>query len=74
MERLLLQRLNPRLTRRVRLAFRKLAQFSFRHTEFRGSTIETHDKLGKYPHDRFVNVFQSGKMDGYLRGELVLVD
>ena len=67
-------RLNSRLTCRSGVAFRKEAQFSFRHSEFCGATIQTDNKLWKYPHDGLVNVFQSGKMDTHLPSELVLVD
>ena len=56
------------------IACRKLAQFSFRHNKFRGATIQTDNKLRKYPHDGLVNVFQSGEVDAYLPSELALVN
>jgi hypothetical protein len=67
-------RLNSRLPCRSGVAFCKLAQFRFRHCKFRGATIQADNKLRKYPHGGLVNVFQSGKMDAYLPGELALVD
>ena len=66
--------LNSRLACRGDVAFRKARQFSFRHSEFGGATIQTDNNLWKYPHDRLVNVFQAGKMDAYLSSELALVD
>jgi hypothetical protein len=47
-------RLNSRLTPRNCVAFRKLAQFSLRHHKFRSATIQTDNKLWKYPHDGLV--------------------
>jgi hypothetical protein len=44
----------------------------FRHIKFRGATIQTDNKLWKYPHDRPVKVFQSKEMNCYLCGELAL--
>jgi hypothetical protein len=67
-------RLNSGLTRRSGVAFCKDAQFSFRHSEFCGATIQTDNKLWKYPHNGLVNVLQSGKMDAHLPAELLLVD
>jgi len=67
-------RLSSRLPCRSGVTFCKFAQFSFRHSKFRGATIQTDNNLWKYPHDRFVNVFQAGKMDAYLSSELALVD
>jgi len=55
-------------------AFRKDAQFSFRHSEFRGATIQTDNKLGKYPHDGLANILQAGEVDAHLSLELTLVD
>jgi hypothetical protein len=72
-ELVLLQRLTARLPCRGGVASRKQAQLRFRHSEFGSATIQTDNKLWKYPHDIFVNVFQSGKMYGYLSGELPLV-
>jgi hypothetical protein len=66
-------RLDARLTRPNGVAFGKLAQISVRHSKFRGATIQTDNNLWKYPHDGLVNVFQSGKMDGYLPAEPALV-
>jgi len=66
--------LNARLTRRSGVAFRKLAQFSFRHSKFRGATIQTDNKLWKDPHDGLINVVQTANMDAHLSGELALVD
>jgi len=57
-----------------RIAFPKLPQFSFRHSELGNATIQTDRKFWKYPHDGLVNVLQSGKMNAYLPGELSLVD
>src|SRR5882757_1061307 len=62
------------LTCRSGVAFRKQRQFGFGDSEFRSSTIQTDNKLRKHPRDGLVDVFQSGKMDGHLRGELALVD
>ena len=56
------------------VAFRKDAQFSFGHTKFRGATIQTDNKLWKYPHDGLVNIFQAGEVDAHLSRELTLVD
>ena len=47
---------------------------SFRHSEFRDATIQTDNKLRKYPDDGLVNVFQSGEMDPHLRVEFALID
>ena len=55
------------------VALCKLAQFSFRHSKFRGATIQADNNFWKYPHDGLINVFQAGKMDAYLPGELALV-
>jgi hypothetical protein len=60
--------------RRSGVAFRKLAQFSFRHSKFRGATIQTDNKLWKYPHDGLINVVGTAKMDAHLSGELALAD
>ena len=68
------QRLNSRLTCSSGNAFRKLAQFSFRHSELGGATIQTDHKFWKYPRDGLVNVLQSGEMNAYLPNELPLVD
>jgi len=68
-----LSKINSRLSCRSGVVFCKYAQFSFRHSKFRGATIQTDHKLCKYPHDRLVNVFQSGEMDAHLRAELPLV-
>ncbi len=68
------QRLNSRLTCRSVVAFRQEAQFSFRHSELGGATIQTDHKFWKYPHDGLVNVLQSGEMNAYLPAELALVD
>ena len=43
-------RLNARLTRCSGVAFRKLAQVSFRHSKFRRATIQTDNELWNYPH------------------------
>jgi hypothetical protein len=67
-------RLNSRLTCRSGVASHKLAQFSFRHSEFRVDAIQTDNKLREYPHDGLVNVFQSGEMDADLPAELALVN
>ena len=67
-------RLNSRLTPRSSVAFHKLAQFSFRDSKFRSTTIQTDNKLWKYPHDRIVKILQSGKMDAYLPCKLALID
>ena len=56
------------------MAFRKLAQFSFRHGELGGAAIQTDHKFWKYPYDGLVNVLQSGEMNAYLPSELPLVD
>jgi hypothetical protein len=55
-------------------ALRELAQFSVWKKEFRCATIQADNELWENPHDRLVNVFQSGKMDAYFPGELALVD
>ncbi len=68
------QRLNSRLTCSSGIALRKLAEFSFRHSELGGATIQTDHEFWKYPHDGLVNVLQSGEMNAYLPGELSLVD
>jgi len=54
--------------------FAKQAQFNFRDSELRSATIQTDKNLREYPHYGLINVFQSGKMDGYLRAELARVD
>jgi hypothetical protein len=64
----------PRLAFHGGINFRKVAQFSFLHSKFRGATIQTDNKLWKYPDCRLINVFQSAKMDNYLSAELALVD
>ena len=64
----------PGLTCRSGIAFRKLAQLSFRHGEFSGATIQTDNDFWKYPHNGLVDVFQSRGMDTHLSGELALVD
>jgi hypothetical protein len=64
----------PGLTCRSGIAFRKLAQLSFRHGEFSGATIQTDNDFWKYPHDGLVNVFQSGRTDAHLGAEFPLVD
>jgi len=51
-----------------------LAQFSFRHSELRGATIQTNNKLWKYPQDVLANVFQAGKMDAHLSEKLAPID
>ena len=56
------------------VAFRKDAQFSLRHSEFRGATIQADNNLWKYPHDGLVNIFQAGEVDGHLSRERTLVD
>ncbi len=70
----MVQRLNSRLACRSGVAFCKLPQFSFRHNEFGGATIQTDNNLRKYPHDGLINVFQSGRMNGHLGPEFALVD
>ena len=67
-------RLNSRLTPRSSVAFHKLAQFNFRHSKFRSATIQTDNKLWKYPHDGLFKVLQAGKMDAYLPCKLALID
>lgn len=64
---------NSRLSCRSSVTLCKSAQFSFRHSELRGATIQTDNNFWKYPYDRLVNVLQAGKMDGYLPGKLALV-
>src|SRR6266850_757128 len=68
------QRLNSRLTCRSVVAFRQEAQFSFRHSELGGATIQTDYEFWKYPDDGLVNVLQSREMNAHLPGELSLVD
>jgi hypothetical protein len=53
---------------------RELAQFRFRNSKFRGARIQADNNVRKYQHDLLVDVFQATKMDGYLRGEVALVD
>ena len=67
------QRLNSRLICSG-IAFRKLAQFSFRHSEFGGATIQTDNNLWEYPQDGLVDVFKSGELDAYLPDELAPID
>lgn len=67
-------RLNSKLTCGSDVTFRKQTQFSFWHNEFGGATIQTDNKLWKYPRDGLVNVLQAAKMDGYLPSELALVN
>jgi len=67
-------RLNPRLACRSGVTFYKFAQFNFRHSKFRGATIQADYELWKYPHDGLIKVFQSRKMDAHLTAELLLVD
>jgi hypothetical protein len=64
---------NPLSTPGSGIAFPKWAQFIFRNGKLRDTTIQADQKLGKYPDDRLVNIFQSGEMDGDLAVELVLV-
>jgi hypothetical protein len=52
----------------------KLAQFTFRHNEFRYATIQADNKVGEYPNDGLVNIFQSGGMDAHLPLELPQID
>jgi hypothetical protein len=42
----------------------------FWHSKFRDATIQADNKLGEYPHDGLVNVFQAREMDPHLRREL----
>jgi DNA-binding NarL/FixJ family response regulator len=51
----------------------ELSQLSFRNSKFCHATIQAHHNLRKYPHDRFVNIFQSEKMDAHLRAEFLLI-
>jgi hypothetical protein len=51
-----------------------LAQFSFLDSKFRSTTIQTANKLWKYPHDGLVKILQAGKMDAYLPCKLALID
>src|SRR5258707_1680949 len=74
-EKILVQALELVVPSGVRLiAFRKLAQFSFRHSELGGATIQTDYEFWKYPDDGLVNVLQSWEMNAHLPGELSLVD
>jgi hypothetical protein len=52
----------------------QLAQFIFRHGEFRYATIQADNNLRKYPNDSFINIFQFGEMDAHFRTEFLPVD
>src|SRR5580704_14803144 len=49
------------------------AHFGFRNSKFGGATIQADNRLGKYPHDGLVDIFQSGKNGCPLRREFLLV-
>jgi hypothetical protein len=51
----------------------ELAQFSFRHNEFRRATIQADAKFREYEDDGLVNVLQSGRADAHLPNELLPV-
>jgi hypothetical protein len=55
------------------LAFCEQAQFIFGQDEFRRTTIQAKNKLGKYEDSRLIYVFESGRTDAHLRDQLVLV-
>ena len=64
---------NATLACRSGVAFCKYAQFTFRHSEFRGATIQADNKLWKYPHDGLVDALQSRNMNANLCSKLALV-
>jgi hypothetical protein len=55
------------------VAFLKLAQFGFGNDKLSNATVEANHKLGKNPHDGFVDIFQSRKVDGNFSPELLQV-
>src|SRR5277367_2006007 len=55
------------------VVFRKYTQVSSRDGETRLATIRADQKLWIDPDDGFVDIFQSGRMDGNLRYELAMV-
>jgi hypothetical protein len=66
-------RLNSRLTCRSSVSLSELAQLLVGNCKFSNATIQTDNKLWKYPHYGLVNIFQFQKMDTHLRSELPLV-
>jgi hypothetical protein len=56
-----------------RRTLRKDLQFSFRHGEFRETTMQTDHELRKNPHDGFVETFDSAEMDGNFAVEHALL-
>lgn len=55
-------------------SFRKEAQFSFGHNEFRSATIQADNQFREHPSNGFVNVLQSGAVEVHFPDELVLVN
>ena len=56
-----------------RRALRKDLQFSFRHGEFRETTMQTDHKLRENPNDGFVQTFESREMDSNFAVENALL-